>query len=120
MLEVAWTCSGEGRRPVAKTRSPKSIESSSSTSSSSQSSTSRGTGPVETASIRRTSAFLCNLSCRASSRHSEQQQGGHRDILTSPVLQSISGLCFHSQECPKMSFCLPSVVTANNVLSECF
>ena len=56
----------------------------------------------------------------ASFQHSEQQWGGHQDILTLPVAQSISRLCLCNQVCPRIKICLPRVVTANNVLSECF
>ena len=70
--------------------------------------------------IVRISAFRAILSTRALSLHLEQHWGGHLDILTSPVTQSISRLCFHSQECPRMSFCLPRPVTANSVHSKWF
>ena len=76
--------------------------------------------PLETASIHWISAFQAILSSQASSLHPEQQQGGHLDILTSPVTQWISGLCFCSQECPRMSFCLPKPMTANTVCSKWF
>jgi len=110
-LEVA-----AGTRPITKMRSPGSIGSSASLGSSSSDSVwSSGTGLSETAL-----AFWAILSSWALSLHPEQQQGGHLDILTSPVTQSISGLCFHSQECPRMSFCFPKLVTANNVCSEWF
>jgi hypothetical protein len=40
------------------------------------------------------------------------------EVLTSWVTQLISGLCFQSQACPKISFCFPKPQTAKVVLSK--
>ena len=77
-----------------------------------------GTGPVEQMSILLASAFQVILSCWSSFLHLEQHQGGHLDILTSPLFQSISRLCFQSQECPSINFCLPRLVMQKVVHSE--
>ena len=77
-------------------------------------------GPAVQASFLWFSAFWVIHCWWTSSLHSGQHSGGHLDILTSPVIQSISGLCFQSQECPKINFCLPKLETAKVVLSEWF
>src|SRR5277367_1525506 len=96
------------------------MHSSGGSSGSSESWWNSGAGPLEQVSFLRSLALRVIRSCLTSSLHPEQQRGGHRDILTSPVAQSISGLCLRSQECPKISFCLPRLVTAKVVRSEWF
>ena len=118
MVEPAQISAEGGSNPVVKMRSPSSIDINSGTSSSSESDRISGAGPSEQVSIRRISALREIRSCQASSLQPVQQRGGHLDILTSLVSQLISGLCLRSQECPRMSFSLPKLVTANKVLSE--
>src|ERR1700761_1153784 len=113
-----------GNKPVARIRSPSSAETDSSSRSalslelSSESWSTSGKGPMEHASILLVSAFRVICSWQSSSRHPEQQRGGHRDIWTFPVSQSISGLCLRNQECPSINFCLPKPVTQKVVRSE--
>ena len=106
--EALISMEGWGSSPVASIRSPSSTEMvSSSGSVSSESSESwliTGMGPVEQTSILLASAFLIILSWQSLSQHPEQQRGGHLDILTSPLTQSISGLWFRSHECPSKIF----------------
>ena len=85
-------------------------------SSSSSSSQSRsGISPLEQSAIQRAWIFRSLLSSRISSLQPEQQ-----DILTSPVTQLMSGLCFHNQVWPIITFCLPKLVTAKNTRSTWF
>ena len=115
---------GGGSSPVEKIRSPSSYSGPSmsvpmgSRLSLSISSTIFGTGPSEQLLTVFSAVFQTFRSFLPSSQHPVQQRGGQWDILTSPVTQSISGLCFHNQECPRMSFCVPRPVTANRVFSE--
>ena len=101
--QIQISIEGGGIRPVARIRSPSSMErgsSSESTSATSESSSeswfTSGVGPQEQVSILLTSAFQVIHSRRSSSLHSEQHLRGHLDILTSPLFQSISRLCFRS------------------------
>ena len=118
---------GHGNRPVARMRSPSSTErgphsewGSLISMSSAVSWSISGREPTEQISIFLASVFRAILSLQSSSLHPEQQCRGHLDILTSPMAQSISGLCLQSQECPSIIFCLPRLVTAKVVRSECF
>jgi hypothetical protein len=77
-------------------------------------------GPVRQALMLASSFFRFRLSVLTSSLHPMQQRGRQQVISTLPVLQSISGLCSLSQVIPRIRFCLPKPVTANNARSECF
>ena len=79
-----------------------------------------GMGPAVQMFFCWLSAFWATRCWQTLSLHPGQHQGGHLDILTSPVIQLISGLCFRSQEYPKINFCLPKPETAKVVLSEWF
>ena len=125
--EARISIDGHGNRPVARMRSPSSMErglhsewGSSISMLSAVLWSISGREPTEQISIFLASVFRAILSSQSSSLHPEQQRGGHLDILTSPMAQSISGLCLWSQECPSIIFCLPRLVTAKVVRSKCF
>ena len=119
MVEAAQISSGGGCRPVANIQSPSSI--SASVSSSSSSSWSRsGIFPSEQSAIRRAWIFRSLLSSRISSLQPEQHLLEQQDILTSPVTQLMSGLCFRNRVWPIITFCLPKLVTAKNTCSAWF
>ena len=117
MDEARISIDGVENKPVARIQSPSSMETDSSSRSvlsselSSKSWSTLGKGPMEHASILLVSAFRVICSWRSSSRHPEQQHGGHLDIWTFPVSKSISGLCLCNLECPSINFCLPRPVT---------
>lgn len=120
IVDEALTFTSEGR-VVARRRSPSSMRGVSELSpSGSESWSILGEGPIVQVSFLLISAFLAERSCWTSSRQPSQHQGGHLDILTSPVAQSISGLCFRNQVCPRIIFCFPRFETAKRVLSEWF
>ena len=101
-LEVARTSSGVLCRVVTKIRSPSS--NSGGVSSSSSSSTRVGSLPSEQREMCQAFSLCSFRSVRILSRQPEQQLPEQQDIFTSPVLQSMSGLCFCNQEWPMITF----------------
>ena len=75
-----------------------------------------GMGPAVQVLFCWLSTFWATCCWWTSSLHPGQHCGGYLDILTSLVIQSISGLCLQSQECPRINFCLPKLL----VLSKWF
>ena len=102
MVEVAQTSSGALCRVVTKIWLPSS--NSGGVSSSSSSSTRAGSPPSEQREMCRASSLCSFHSVQISSRQPEQQLPEQRDIFTSPVLQSMSVLCFCNQEWPMITF----------------
>ena len=102
MVEVAQTSSGVLCRVVMKIWLPSS--NSEGVSSSSSSSTRAGGPPSEQQEMCWASSLCSFRSVRISSRQPEQQLLDQRDIFTSPVTQSMSGLCFCNQEWPMITF----------------
>ena len=102
MVEVARTSSRVPCRVVTKIRLPSS--NSGGVSPSSSSSTRAGSPPSEQREMCRASSLCSFHSVQISSRQPEQQLPEQRDIFTSPVLQSMSGLCFCNQEWPMITF----------------
>ena len=115
---------GWGNNPVVRMRSPSSTERGSlswfGSVESPESWSISGQDPAEQISILFASTFRIILSWWCSSQQPEQQWGGHLDILTSSLTQSISGLWFRSQECLSNNFCFPRPVMANTVHSKWF
>src|SRR5277367_2328377 len=109
--------SDSGGSVHANNRSPSSITTSgdstvSSTSSASSTKLVRGEGPARHVFTRPSSNLLCFFSFWFSTKH-VRHRAGQRDILTSPVVQSTSGLWSRNHENPRTTFCLPNEVTAN-------
>ena len=122
MVEDALISAEEGRgnRPVAKMQSPSSREMSelSWLEELEELWSILGMGPAVQVSFCQLSAFWATCYWWTLSLHPRQHCGGQLDILTSLVIQLISELCFQSQECPKINFCLPKLETAKVVLSK--
>src|SRR3981189_2479849 len=74
---------------------------------------------IRTGKLPARHAWICAVAARSAWRLSfasarqVEHCGGHLDILTSFVCQSISGLCSRSQVKPRIMLCLPNEVTAN-------
>lgn len=108
IVEVVWISSDGQFKPMANMWSPTSNSRSPSSSLSlSLLGIKSGSSPSEQVVILRASIFEVLHSSQISSLQPEQHLAEHQDILTSPVVQCISRLCFCNQECPIIKFCFP-------------